>query len=171
MAISILFYNMPLLFAICVNTFSKLVWGLGECDMGRGSQWCPSVINSDKSQVWHEGQHLFQQHAYIYSWNLVIRSIGRCRFSHLCSGGSVRWTARLLGWVCRRELYWILKRRISSLAGGIWRSCRRITLGTYHGASAIMRRALDCKRSRMSIFEVELYAVGPDRSEDELVEQ
>jgi hypothetical protein len=31
------------------------VWGLGESDMGRGNQWCPSVINSNKSQVWHEG--------------------------------------------------------------------------------------------------------------------
>jgi hypothetical protein len=44
-----------LLFAICINTLRKLVWGLGECDMGRGTQWCPSVINSDKSQVWREG--------------------------------------------------------------------------------------------------------------------
>jgi hypothetical protein len=42
----------------------------------------------------------------------VIRSVGRCRFSRLCSGGSVRWTARLLGCVCRWELYWMLKRRI-----------------------------------------------------------
>jgi hypothetical protein len=50
-----IFFNIPLLFAICINTFSKLVWGLGECDMGRGTQWCLSVINSEKSQVWHEG--------------------------------------------------------------------------------------------------------------------
>jgi hypothetical protein len=47
--------NIPLLFAICINAFSRLVWGLVECDMGRSTQWCPSVINNDKSQVWHEG--------------------------------------------------------------------------------------------------------------------
>jgi hypothetical protein len=117
----------------------------------------------------------------------VIRSVGRCRLSRLCSAGSVRWTARLLGCVCRRELYWMLKRRISSLTEGIWRSCRRITLGTYQvkvkvtlrltvsqsvrlgveptlglltrwcfpvecGARVIMRRTLDWKRSRISIF-------------------
>jgi hypothetical protein len=45
--------------------------------------------------------------------------------------------------------------RISSLSEGTLRSCRRITLGTYHGASAIMSRALDWKCSRISILEVE----------------
>jgi hypothetical protein len=61
------FLYILLLFAICINTFSKLVSGLGECDMGRGTQWCPSVINSVKSQVWHEIYNLYQQHACIYS--------------------------------------------------------------------------------------------------------
>jgi hypothetical protein len=45
------FNNIPLLFVICINTFSELVWGLGECDMGRGTRWGPSIINSDKSHV------------------------------------------------------------------------------------------------------------------------
>jgi hypothetical protein len=42
----------PLLFAMCINTSSKLVWGLGEFDMGRGTQRCLFVINSGKRQVW-----------------------------------------------------------------------------------------------------------------------
>jgi hypothetical protein len=42
-------------------------------------------------------------------------------------------------------------------------------LGTYHGASTIMRKAFDWNLSRISMLEVEavpqLYAVGPDRLE------
>jgi hypothetical protein len=59
--------------------------------------------------------------------------MGRCRLSCLWSGGTVRWTVRLLGCVWRRSLYWVLNLRISSLTDVIWRSCRRTIFGTYHG--------------------------------------
>jgi hypothetical protein len=45
--------------------------------------------------------------------------------------------------------------RISSLAVGIWRSLRITVFGTYQGASTIMRKAFDWKRSRISMLEVE----------------
>jgi hypothetical protein len=50
---------------------------------------------------------------------------GQCHLSRLWSGGTVRWTVRLLGCVWRRVLYWVLNLWISSLTDVIWRSCRR----------------------------------------------
>jgi hypothetical protein len=53
----------------------------------------------------------------------------------------ILWLDRLAGVLVVRKMNceavgMCLKRRISSLTEGIWRSYRRITLGTYHGASA-----------------------------------
>jgi hypothetical protein len=42
-----------------------------------------------------------------------------------------------------------------SLAVGVWRSLRITAFGTYQGASAIMRKAFDWKRSRIPVLEVE----------------
>jgi hypothetical protein len=44
---------------------------------------------------------------------------------------------------------------MSSLTVGIWRSLRITVFGTYKGASTIMRKAFDWKRSRISMLEVE----------------
>jgi hypothetical protein len=42
-----------------------------------------------------------------------------------------------------------------SLTIGIWRSLWITVFGTYQGASTIMRKAFDWKRSRISMLEVE----------------
>jgi hypothetical protein len=38
---------------------------------------------------------------------------------------------------------------------GVWRSLQITIFGTYQGVSTIMRKTLDWKRSRISMFEVE----------------
>jgi hypothetical protein len=48
-------------------------------------------------------------------------------------------------------------------------------LGTYHGASTMMHKPLDCNRSRISMLEVEavapeLYTVGPEGFEYGFIE-
>jgi hypothetical protein len=47
------------------------------------------------------------------------------------------------------------------LTVGIWRSLRITVFGTYQGASTIMRKAPDWKRSRIPMLEVE---AGPQSS-------
>jgi hypothetical protein len=42
-----------------------------------------------------------------------------------------------------------------SLTVGVWRSLRITAFGSYQDVSSIMRRSLDWKRSRISMFEVE----------------
>jgi hypothetical protein len=43
--------------------------------------------------------------------------------------------------------------------------------GTYHGASTVMRRAFDWKRSRISMLDVEAVdTISPDRFEDGFVQ-
>jgi hypothetical protein len=42
-----------------------------------------------------------------------------------------------------------------SLTVGVWRSLRITIFGIYNGASTVMRKVFDWKRSRMSMFEVE----------------
>jgi hypothetical protein len=43
-------------------------------------------------------------------------------------------------------------------------------LGTYHGASTMMRKTLDWNRSRISMFEVEEVPIGPDKFEYGFIE-
>jgi hypothetical protein len=42
-----------------------------------------------------------------------------------------------------------------SLTVGVWRFLRITVFGTYQGASTVMRKAFDWKRSRISMLEVE----------------
>jgi hypothetical protein len=44
---------------------------------------------------------------------------------------------------------------VSSVTVGVWRSLRITVFGMYQGASTIMRKAFDWKRSRISMLEVE----------------
>jgi hypothetical protein len=51
-----------------------------------------------------------------------------------------------------------------------------VSIGTYQGASVIIRRVFDWKRSRISMLDVdvvspELYAVGPDGFEYRLINE
>jgi hypothetical protein len=43
----------------------------------------------------------------------------------------------------------------SSLNVGVWKSLRIIVFGTYQGASTVVRKTLDWKRSRISMLVVE----------------
>jgi len=61
--------------------------------------------------------------------------------------------ARLLGWLSNRIRLLALSVRASCLTVGICRSRLIIVLGTYHGASVIMRSAFDWNRSSISRFE------------------
>jgi hypothetical protein len=61
----------------------------------------------------------------------------------------MKFTTRPFGCALRRA------RRISSLTIGVWRSLWITVFGTYQGASTIMRKAFDWKRSRISVLEVE----------------
>jgi hypothetical protein len=75
--------------------------------------------------------------------NLVLRSCVKLRRRRVRSGGSMRIGRRLFGCAVRRELM----RLISSLTDVSWRSRRMRVFGTYQGASTIMRRFFDWKRS------------------------
>jgi hypothetical protein len=79
--------------------------------------------------------------------NLVGRSFGRCLSNRLLSGWSMWFTTRPFGCALRRAQYWELWRRIPSLTDGISRSLRITIFGTHQGASTIMRKAFDWKRS------------------------
>jgi hypothetical protein len=59
-------------------------------------------------------------------------------------------------WVCA-EASTILRAVAANffLTVGIWRSLRITAFGTYQGASTIMRKAFDWKRSRISMLDVE----------------
>ena len=61
--------------------------------------------------------------------------------------------ARLLGSVLSRFRQFALYLRASCLTVDICRSCWIIVLGTYHGASVIMRSTFDWNRSSISRFE------------------
>jgi len=61
--------------------------------------------------------------------------------------------ARLLGWLSNRFRLLALSVRASCLTVGICRSGLIIVLGTYRGASVVMRSAFDWNRSTISRFE------------------
>jgi hypothetical protein len=63
--------------------------------------------------------------------------MGWCFFSLRVVGGLERWDTRWLGCLLRRALYPMLRRLISCLIEGTWRSRLMIALETYHGASVI----------------------------------
>jgi hypothetical protein len=53
-------------------------------------------------------------------------------------------------------------KKIPSVTVSVWRSLRITVFGTYQGASTIMRKAFDWKRSRISVLEVDVIRLRPE---------
>jgi hypothetical protein len=159
------FLDFTNLFAICRDTFSK--WCVGrrgrveECSV---APLCNKRVNTlcgcreERVQIKVKYKLRLTTKAYKLSYNyinctiyLVGRSFGKCRRSRSRSGCSRRVRRMSFGCAVRLALYWL----ISFLTDGIWRSLRIRVFGTYYGASTIMRRAFDWKRSRISMLDVE----------------
>jgi hypothetical protein len=132
--------------------FSRMLWW-GNITMPWGerlSRASPWIVGGrpDGARGWilRTKAQLLDLQNYICTGNLWGRSDGRCLLSLLIADGFDSWVTRRMGCAQSPALYWALKRRLSSLTDGTCKSRRIMAFGTYHGASAIKRRAFDWKR-------------------------
>jgi hypothetical protein len=100
--------------------------------------------------------------------------MGRCRFSRLLSGGTVRWTVRLLGYVEAASVlgaesvnflfYWCDLKMVSEdrIRHVPWCVC-------YH-AKDFLLEAFQSFDVGVRSWAPELYSVGPDGFEDDFID-